>query len=311
LQDLHDRHPPIIHRDIKPSNILLTDRSGNSPGKVYLIDFGSVQTLATQAGKTVTVVGTYGYMPPEQFGGISSPASDLYSVGMTAIALLTRTHPADLPQENLYIQFQSFTSISQSFTSWLQQITEPHPSQRFTSAQQALSILNAPIARSTESRPSPATPNYLGEAILYSVRMSIWACGMTAIIITVIALITAGPAALLLFAIFSTLTAVGWGAAVGVLNGLIVGIISRLKFNALRDFQRHYLAVSGTSLISLITIGWFAFTVSPSSGAATDVGLSMSSDFRWTTIPFLVVAAGTMLFVNYQLILKWHRRKDT
>ncbi|TAF20571.1 MAG: serine/threonine protein kinase, partial [Nostocales cyanobacterium] len=40
---LHELHPPVIHRDIKPSNILLTERSGNSVGKVYLVDFGSVQ----------------------------------------------------------------------------------------------------------------------------------------------------------------------------------------------------------------------------------------------------------------------------
>jgi serine/threonine protein kinase len=86
---LQEHEPPIIHRDIKPSNILLTDRSGNSPGKVYLVDFGSVQTIAAQAGSTITVVGTYGYMPPEQFGGRVSPASDLYSLGTTLIYLLT------------------------------------------------------------------------------------------------------------------------------------------------------------------------------------------------------------------------------
>ncbi|MEO1401832.1 MAG: serine/threonine-protein kinase [Cyanobacteria bacterium J06635_1] len=85
---LHNRQPPVIHRDIKPSNILLTDRTGNSPGRVYLVDFGSVQTLASRGGKTMTVVGTYGYMPPEQFGGLV-PASDFYSLGATLIFLAT------------------------------------------------------------------------------------------------------------------------------------------------------------------------------------------------------------------------------
>ncbi|WP_445245867.1 serine/threonine protein kinase [Microcoleus sp. OTE_8_concoct_300] len=51
LAYLHQRHPPVIHRDIKPSNILLKNRSGNSVGEVYLVDFGAVQTLATQQGK--------------------------------------------------------------------------------------------------------------------------------------------------------------------------------------------------------------------------------------------------------------------
>ena len=79
LSYLHQHEPPVIHRDIKPSNILLTNRSGNSPGQVYLVDFGSVQTVAATNGGTITVVGTYGYMPPEQFGGRCVEASDLYS----------------------------------------------------------------------------------------------------------------------------------------------------------------------------------------------------------------------------------------
>ena len=71
---LHGQQPSVIHRDIKPSNILLADR-GNSVGQVYLVDFGSVQTLAVKEGGTITVVGTYGYMPPEQFGdGGQAPA---------------------------------------------------------------------------------------------------------------------------------------------------------------------------------------------------------------------------------------------
>jgi serine/threonine protein kinase len=47
---LHGCQPPVIHRDIKPSNILLTNRSGNSVGDVYLVDFGSVQTVAAREG---------------------------------------------------------------------------------------------------------------------------------------------------------------------------------------------------------------------------------------------------------------------
>ncbi|MBP0018295.1 MAG: protein kinase, partial [Cyanobacteria bacterium SBLK] len=67
---LHNRQPAVIHRDIKPSNILLGDRTGNHIGEVFLVDFDSVQTHGSaQPGSTMTIVGTYGYMPPEQFGG--------------------------------------------------------------------------------------------------------------------------------------------------------------------------------------------------------------------------------------------------
>jgi serine/threonine protein kinase len=84
---LHDRLPPIIHRDIKPSNILLADSGVDNVGKVYLIDFGSVQTAVNVPQGTMTIVGTYGYMPMEQFGGQTAPGSDLYSLGATLIYL--------------------------------------------------------------------------------------------------------------------------------------------------------------------------------------------------------------------------------
>ena len=93
---LHEQIPPIIHRDIKPSNILLTNRSGNSVGDVYLVDFGSVQTVASKENGTITIVGSYGYIPLEQFGGQTTVASDLYSLGMTLIYLITGVHPAEI-----------------------------------------------------------------------------------------------------------------------------------------------------------------------------------------------------------------------
>jgi len=141
LDYLHSRQPPVIHRDIKPSNILLTNRSGNTPGKVYLVDFGSVQTLAAREGGTITVVGTYGYMPPEQFGGRAVPASDLYSLGATLIRLITGQHPADLPQTDLRLDFAAFASLSPRLNDWLQWLTEPSLSKRPTTAKSALAEL--------------------------------------------------------------------------------------------------------------------------------------------------------------------------
>lgn len=139
---LHRQNPPVIHRDLKPSNILLGDRSGHSVGKVYLVDFGSVQTLAAQEGATRTVVGTYGYMPSEQFGGRTVPASDLYSLGATLIYLLAGVHPADLPQKDFRIQFEQNANVSSAFSDWLRSMTEPNLEKRFDSAFQALQALN-------------------------------------------------------------------------------------------------------------------------------------------------------------------------
>jgi hypothetical protein len=139
---LHDRQPPVIHRDLKPSNVLLTNRSGNSVGQVYLVDFGSVQTIAAKEGGTLTVVGTYGYMPPEQFGGRATPASDLYSLGATLIYLSSGKHPADLPQRDLRLQFESAVNLSPALVRWLKQMVEPSLDRRFAAASVALESLD-------------------------------------------------------------------------------------------------------------------------------------------------------------------------
>lgn len=141
---LHDLKPPVIHRDLKPSNILLGERSGNSVGKVYLVDFGSVQTVLATEGGTRTIVGTYGYMPPEQFGGRAVPASDLYSLGATLIYLVTGTHPADLPQKDFRIQFDQVTHLSPGFTNWLKWMIEPNLEKLPSSAQETLTTLEHP-----------------------------------------------------------------------------------------------------------------------------------------------------------------------
>lgn len=142
---LHSRQPAIIHRDIKPSNILLGDRSGNCVGNVYLVDFDSVQVhTEAKVGSTMTVVGTYGYMPPEQFGGQASPASDLYSLGATLIYIATGKHPADLPQENFQIQFEPFVNLNPQLINWLKWLTDPDLKKRPRSAEQALQAFNQP-----------------------------------------------------------------------------------------------------------------------------------------------------------------------
>lgn len=141
LDYLHNRQPSVVHRDIKPSNILLGDRSGNSPGSVYLVDFGSVQTIAQ--GGTVTVVGTYGYMPPEQFGGRTSPASDLYALGATLIYLATKQHPDQLPQREMRILFEEHVNLSFHLINWLVALIEPSTALRLNSAKQALEALSS------------------------------------------------------------------------------------------------------------------------------------------------------------------------
>ncbi len=136
---------PVIHRDIKPSNILLHSRSGHSVGQVYLVDFGSVQNQAAKFGGTITVVGTYGYMAPEQFGGRSVPASDLYGLGATLIYLVTGLHPTEMSQQDLKIQFADRASqLNPDLIDWLEWMTEPSLDKRLSSAEEALLSLKNP-----------------------------------------------------------------------------------------------------------------------------------------------------------------------
>ena len=134
---LHSQKPPVIHRDIKPENIIL-DRTG----KVFLVDFGAVQnTYHSTLARGSTVVGTFGYMAPEQFMGQAVPATDLYGLGATLLFLLTHRSPAELPTEELKIDVSACTQVSEHLTEWLEKMVEPDVADRFSSAKQALSGL--------------------------------------------------------------------------------------------------------------------------------------------------------------------------
>ena len=139
LNYLHSLDPPVIHRDIKPNNLIRNDDE-----KIYLVDFGAVQnTYYNTLMQGSTVVGTYGYMAPEQFRGQALPATDLYSLGATLLYLLTHRSPAELPQDTLKLDFRNSVNISESFADWLEQILEPDIEDRFTSAEVALAQLFA------------------------------------------------------------------------------------------------------------------------------------------------------------------------
>ncbi|UBF25330.1 serine/threonine protein kinase [Kovacikia minuta CCNUW1] len=136
LMYLHGRQPAILHRDIKPSNILLANR------RAYLVDFGSVKTIrGKEETSSFTVVGTYGYMPPEQFSGRVLPASDLFSLGATLITLIAGNHPSSLPHRGTRIDFSQLPNLSPEYADWLAWLTEPNLEHRVKSAQEALQAL--------------------------------------------------------------------------------------------------------------------------------------------------------------------------
>jgi WD40 repeat protein len=150
LDYLHARVPPVYHRDIKPQNVLREDA-----GKVWLVDFGSVRDVyrSTTVGGS-SVVGTYGYMAPEQLHGVARPESDLYGLGATLIHVLTGASPAALPQKKLKFDIRSRVRVSPAFAAWLEKMLEPAPEDRFSSARLALIALRDPDAAKPGAAPA-------------------------------------------------------------------------------------------------------------------------------------------------------------
>jgi serine/threonine protein kinase len=129
LTYLHGRAPPVVHRDLKPSNVIR-----RTDGSFAFVDFGAVRDRLRPEGGS-TVVGTFGYMAPEQFQGRAAPASDVYSIGATALALLTGREPESLPHKGLAIDVDSALggSTSPRIKKALTRMLEPDPDSRATS----------------------------------------------------------------------------------------------------------------------------------------------------------------------------------
>jgi len=84
---LHRHH--ILHRDLKPSNVMVSDE-----GQVRLLDFGLVVDLSTvESDAKSEIAGTPAYMAPEQFVGLTTPASDWYAVGVMLYQALSGNLP--------------------------------------------------------------------------------------------------------------------------------------------------------------------------------------------------------------------------
>ena len=84
----------VVHLDIKPGNILVADGT-----HVKLCDFGIARVFAGTAGADTRelVIGSIGFMPPEQYTGRTTvdPRSDIYSLGATAYCALTGITPSE------------------------------------------------------------------------------------------------------------------------------------------------------------------------------------------------------------------------
>jgi ankyrin repeat protein len=170
---LQSRHPPVIHRDLKPANVLLADAEPGSEStpdrarRVALVDFGGVvDAYRHAAGEGSTVVGTFGYMAPEQFRAQASMATDLYGLGATLLHVLSGRPPSDLPVKKLKPDVRAAGPLSPDFTAWLDRLLAPDEAERFPSAAAALDALRNPALA---TRP-PAVAVSAGSRLLAGLR---------------------------------------------------------------------------------------------------------------------------------------------
>ncbi|MEM8721661.1 MAG: serine/threonine-protein kinase [Cyanobacteria bacterium P01_G01_bin.39] len=185
LVDLQERIPPIIHRDIKPENILVDQNN-----QAYLIDFGLARVDSQELAMSSVVAGTPGFMPPEAlFNRPLTKASDLYSIGATAIALITHTTAANLSNlidDSYQFQFKHLlTGINPDFIGWLNKMVAPNLKDRFSNAQVALAELQ-PIDITGTSIVPEHSKDY-GKMAMFLARFKV-AISRGAVLITLLSL---------------------------------------------------------------------------------------------------------------------------
>lgn len=156
LEYLHSQKPPIIFRDIKPSNIMI-----EPDGNVKLIDFGIAKVL--QPSQRGTQIGTPGYAPPEQYQGIATPESDIFSLGATLHHMLTGRDPRDEPPFSFPPVYALRPNVSKRTSDAIMKALKMKPEERYRSVaefRRALLPEPAPaqvrVVPATQALPTPA-----------------------------------------------------------------------------------------------------------------------------------------------------------
>lgn len=135
LEYLHGLQPPVIHGNITPKNIVL-----DSEGTAVLVSLGSAKSAGERSrSESDDKLEDSGYMPLEQRRGAAIPESDLYSLGMTAVHLLTGKHPYLLPTKRFKPVFSG--TAPSTLLSIIDRMIEPDARNRIAGASRALAAL--------------------------------------------------------------------------------------------------------------------------------------------------------------------------
>jgi serine/threonine protein kinase len=177
-----------IHRDIKPENII---RRGEDR-RLYLVDFGAAKVRNPDSQMQGTTIGTPEFMAPEQAWGRAFPSSDLYSLGLMCIHLLTDVSPFTLYDDNLGTWiWRNFLSqpIDPKIGAILDKLIVHKPVERYSTAEEVLTALTTqnivqpsvnPVSTPTiETSLTPIAitkPVVTTQNILTTITKSDWQC---------------------------------------------------------------------------------------------------------------------------------------
>ncbi|MGB7376274.1 MAG: serine/threonine-protein kinase [Rivularia sp. (in: cyanobacteria)] len=166
LQFCHQKQ--IIHRDIKPENIIRRQNPAKLRGQIVLVDFGASKVVTSASmNQTGTSIGSPEYVAPEQMRGRALFSSDIYSLGVTCIHLLTARSPFDLYDINNdvwlwrdYLQ----ASINPDLGRILDKMLATTPARRYQTVDEVLRDLNklptliSQTGNVVKSVPAPSKP---------------------------------------------------------------------------------------------------------------------------------------------------------
>jgi|CXWL01.1.fsa_nt_gi serine/threonine protein kinase len=198
----------IVHRDLKPENVFVTN-----DGRVKVLDFGIAHMAAApmtpaidDAGETRekpktspgTMIGTIGYMAPEQVrGGATDPRTDVFALGallyeaLSGHAAFKRETPADTLSAILTAEPPDLPRISSSAGPAIEHIVrrclEKAPEERFQSARDlsfALEALSAGTGGASGSAERPGSGSGSGPGSgRRNLRMIVIASGVAAAVV--------------------------------------------------------------------------------------------------------------------------------
>ena len=157
LEFIHSKQ--VIHRDIKPENIIRR----KSDNKLILVDFGAAKFVSPlNRSMTGTIIGSAEYIAPEQGNGKAVNASDLYSLGVTCLYLLTGISPFDLfdggEHQWVWRQWLVNNPVSNELGNILDKLIEFGTKKRYQSASEVLQALQIKTSVSISQTTITQTP---------------------------------------------------------------------------------------------------------------------------------------------------------